>query len=133
MRSLSNTVRRMAGLLARARADLDLGSLDDPRDPRGRRWKLPSLLTALLSGLLCGCNGLADVELLTSRMSLAVRRKLRISRRVPDTTLRGLVMRLGLDPLRGLIDRQVRQAHRRKALVPVGLPCGVVAVNSISR
>jgi len=132
MRTLTNVVRRSAGLLARTRADLDLGSLEDPRDPRGRRWKLASLLTALLSGLVAGCNSLTDVEMLTERMSLAVRRKLSIPRRVPDTTLRGLVMRLGLDALRGLIRRQVRQAHRRKALVPVGLPCGVVAIDGRS-
>jgi hypothetical protein len=40
-------------------------------------------------------------------------RRLRIFRRVPDTTLRDLVMLLALPALRAMLRRQVRNAHRR--------------------
>src|SRR5438105_14946129 len=40
----------------------------DPRDPRGQRWPLGTLLTVALWGMLAGCRTLRDVEALTEEM-----------------------------------------------------------------
>jgi hypothetical protein len=115
--------------LARARGDLGLEGVRDVRDRRGRRWRLPSLLGAALSALMAGAGSVAEVETLTTQMSPAMRRRLRIGRRVPDTTLRTALVTLPLDEARALLRRLCRAAQRRKALRPVGLPFGVVAVD----
>ena len=121
--------RRMAGLLAARLPELRLEDLADPRGPRGCRWKLAPLATALIVGLAAGCRSLADVESLTSDLSRAARRLLGLARRVPDTTLRDLVTRLGPHEVRGRLHAMMRAAHRRKALVPDGLPFGVLAMD----
>jgi len=48
---------------------------------------------------------------------------------VPDTTLRQTLIRVEPDELRARLYAQVKTAHRRKALSPVGLPFGQVAVD----
>jgi predicted transposase YbfD/YdcC len=58
-----------------------------------------------------------------------MRRLLRIARRIADTTLRNVLVRLDLDSLRQVIYRQIRAAHRRHALRPNGLPFGVVSID----
>ena len=124
--------RRLAGLLAARLVILDLPSLPDPRQARGKRWSLETLLTAAFAGLLAGKRSLADVEDLTDEMSVAARRWLRLPARVPDSTLRALLCRLPLDPLRSLLHRLGHHAHRAKSLAPLGLPFGVVAVDGKS-
>ena len=111
--------------LGEARLD-DIG---DPRDPRGRRWSLPALLSGALVGLAAGCRSLKAVEELTDELTVAVRRKLGISRRIPDTTLRDTLTMLVPDDLRPALHASVRAARRRKALDPDGLPFGVVALD----
>lgn len=132
MAQSSRLSRRLAGLLAARLALLDLPSLPDPRHARGRRWALPTLLTAVFAGLLAGQRSLAEVEALTDEMSGAARRWLRLPGRVPDSTLRALLCHLSLDALRSLLHRLVSHAHRAKSLLPVGLPFGVVAVDGKS-
>lgn len=132
MSQSSRLSRRLAGLLATRLALLDLPSLPDPRHARGRRWALPTLLTAVFAGLLAGKRSLAEVEALTDEMSVAARRWLRLPRRVPDSTLRALLCQMPLDALRSLLHRLIHHAHRAKSLRPVGLPFGVVAVDGKS-
>lgn len=125
-------VRRSIGLLARASGDLALHQVEDPRESKSRKWALPALLKVLFLGLLSGCRSLGQTERLSAQLSPALRPKLKVFRRVPDTTMRALVMRLPLDAARALIRRGVKLAHRRHALEPVGLPCGVVAIDGKS-
>jgi len=80
-------------------------------------------------GMAVGCKGFEETESLSDEMSVAMRRELRIGRRVPDTTMRDAVVMVDPDDLRRCIHAQVRAAHRRKALEPVALPFGVVAVD----
>ena len=124
--------RRLAGLLAARLVLLDLPSLPDPRQARGKRWSLDTLLTAVFAGLLAGKHSLAEVEDLTDEMSVAARRWLRLPARVPDSTLRAVLCRLSLDPLRSLLHRLGHHAHRAKSLTPLDLPFGVVAVDGKS-
>ena len=54
-------------------------------------------------------------------------------RRVPDTTLYDFVSRFGeaeVAELRRQLQAQVRSDWRSKSLVPVGVPCGVVAIDN---
>lgn len=121
--------RRLLGVISKRAPDLQFTKVADPRNARGKRWKLNSLLHALLAGMICGCKGLAEVEDLTEDMSLAAQRLLRVDRRVPDTTTRDLLCRLDPEQLRAALGRLVHKAWRRKALVPVGLPFGAVSMD----
>ena len=122
--------RRMAGVMRSRLPELGLEQVADPRHRRGRRWKhLPVLLRAVLVGLMAGCKGTKQTEALTDEMSVPMRRMLKIPRRVPDTTIRQTLIRLEPDELRQRLYAQVKAAQRRKALTPVGLPFGQVAVD----
>jgi hypothetical protein len=119
--------RRMVGVF---RARLPETALDKVHDPTKQRWKrLGVLLKAAVVGIMAGCKGLAEVEALTAEMSPPMRGMLGIKRRVPDTTLRTILTRLDPKDLRSCLHIQTRLAHRRKALAPVGLPFGVVAID----
>jgi len=133
MAKQTQRTRRMAGLLRSRLPELGLEQVADPRSRRGRRWKhLAVLLRAVLVGLMAGCKKLGDVEALTDEMSVVVRRMLGIGRRTPDTTLRHMLIKLEPHELRLRIHRQIKAAHRRKALSPFGLPFGQVAVDGRS-
>lgn len=116
-------------MLAKRLGEARLDEIDDPRDARGRRWALSALLSGALSGLMAGCRSLKAVEELTDELTLPVRRKLGINRRIPDTTLRDTLSMLEPDALRPALHASVRAARRRKALDADGLPFGVVALD----
>lgn len=122
--------RRLAGLLNARRGEARLWAVADPRKPRGKRWKrLSVLLEAAMVGIVAGCKSTRDVENLTAEMSVAMRRLLHIPRRIPDTTLRTVLMATDPDELRQSLYAQVQAAHRRKALAVVGLPFGQVSID----
>lgn len=110
--------------------EVGLEEVPDPRERRGRRWKqLAPLLKMAMVGMLVGCKSFKETEALSNEMSVPMRRELRIGRRVPDTTMRDVVVMVEPAALRQRIHAQVRAAHRRKALEPVALPFGVAAVD----
>jgi hypothetical protein len=123
-------LRRIAGVLNARLPEVRLDAVADPRMPRGKRWKeLATLLRAAIVGVIAGCRSTSQVEALTAEMSVAMRRFLKIPRRLPDTTLRTTLIGLQPDELRNCLYAQVRAAHRRKALTPLGLPFGHVAID----
>ena len=109
-------IRRTLGALKAGLGKLSLHRTDDPRQRINRRWSLCQLLTAMLAGICAGCSSLAEVEALTLVLTGAGRKVLGLGRRVPDTTLRDLLVKLEPTELRGRLWHQVRQAHRQKAL-----------------
>jgi len=121
-------LRQMAGLLHARLPELDLEAVPDPRAREGR-WSLGQILRATLVGLMAGCRSLGEAEDLTDRLSVTARRLLGLPRRLADTTMRDALCRVPLDGLRAALHRVVRAAWRRKALAPVGLPVGVVALD----
>jgi len=122
-------LRRLAGLLAVRLPEVDLDAVPDPRARQGR-WALGQILRATLVGLMAGCKSLWETEDLTSRLSSPMRRLLRLPRRLADTTARDALCRPELvGGLRAALHRAVRAAWRRKALAPVGLPMGVLALD----
>jgi predicted transposase YbfD/YdcC len=123
-------LRRMAGVLNARLPELQLGEVIDPRSRRGRRWRsIGPHLRSIVVAMLTGATGLAAVEALTADLSRSMRRLLGIARRIADTSLRNVLVKLDLDSLRQLIYRQIRTAHRRHALRPQGLPFGVVSID----
>jgi hypothetical protein len=125
----SRLTRRMAGVLSVRLPELKLEAVADPRRRRDRRWKPEQVLRAVVVGIMAGCKSLLQVEALTAEMSPAMRRLLGIGRRLADTTLRDSLCRLDMQSLRQCLQRLVKAAWRRKALAPVGLPIGVVAMD----
>ncbi len=122
--------RRVAGMLGARLAEVGFEQVADPRKSQTRvKWSLEELLTAATLGMTAGCRSLAETETLTDEMSPAMRRRLSIRGRIPDTTQRDTLVRVEPDELRSVLGRQVSQAHRRKALLPHGLPFGVVAMD----
>jgi hypothetical protein len=90
------------------------------------------LLTARLFGLISGQKSLAETEALTAELPRPLRRRFDLRRRVPDTTTRDTLVRLSPQGLRRALHYQVRAAHRRKAVLPDGLPFGVLALDGKS-
>lgn len=121
--------RRLLGMLRTRLPEAGLDDIRDPRDDRGKRWSLATLLRSVVIGLGAGCRSLLDLEQLTENLSIVARKQLGIARRVPDTTLRATLCRLNPAELRKAIHGTIRAAHRRKALEPDGLPFGVVAMD----
>lgn len=125
----NRTNRRAARWLAKRTRALQFQNVRDPRRRRSVKWSLRAVLAACVTGLITGARSLADVEELTATMSSAMRRALALRGRIPDTTLRDLIVRLVPDQLRTVLVRQVRAAHRRKAIACVGLPWGVASLD----
>lgn len=96
----------------------------DPRETKGRRWKFPLLMRALVCGFLTNRASLRAVESLT---------ECGFEQRIPDSTLYDFVGKCSGDEvaeLRCQLHAQVRTDWRSKCLEPCGLPCGVVAVDN---
>lgn len=102
--------------------EVRLDQVPDSRDRRGRRWRLDTLLTSALFGLVAGCRSLREVEQLTEELARPIREKLGIPRRVPATTLRDALSSLEPDLVRPVLHAATRTARRRKALDPDSLP-----------
>ena len=120
---------RIGGMLKKRLPEAGLEQVSDPRSARGRRRSLDSILRSVIVGMVSGCKSLLDVEALTAEMAPRMRRRLGLWGRLPDTTARDVLCRLCPDSLRQALHRVVRAAQRRKALNPVGLPFGVVALD----
>ena len=98
--------------------------VSDRRGRQGRRWGFEILMKSLLEGYLSNRSSLRAVERLTE-----IRRRTR----VPDTTLYDFVSHFGVAEVAGLrrqLQAQVRSDWRSKSLKPVGVPCGVVAIDN---
>lgn len=121
--------RRLAGYLGARLSEAGQVEVIDPRARRGIRWTFGSLLLAMLAGMMAGAKGLAEVEEITERLSRPIRRLLGIGRRLADTTMRDLLVRLEPDGLRAMLYRVVKAARGRKALEPDIFPFGVVSMD----
>jgi hypothetical protein len=120
----------MAGLVSSRIPEAGLDQVTDRRRrDRRRRWSLVAVLRAVLVALMSGAKSCAECEWLTDEISTSSRKLVGIRRRLPDTTLRDILVSLSPDELRGCLRRQARHAHRRGALRPDGLPFGVMAID----
>jgi hypothetical protein len=83
----------------------------------------------LLLGMAAGCKSLAEVEALSENLALGTGQLVGSKRRVPDTTLRDLLSSYEPAVLSLLLHRVTRAAHRRRALLPDGVPFGVLSLD----
>jgi DDE_Tnp_1-associated len=130
--SQQREVRRKAGFLKVRLPELKLSEVADPRNKRGRRWRLEQILRSVVVGIMAGCKSLAEVEKLTTEMSQSISRMLGLGRRIADTTMRDALCKFdmhSLGSLRMALHRVIKGAQRRKAIEPVGLPFGVLAMD----
>jgi Transposase DDE domain len=129
---LQRLARRVIGAVKAGITHLGLGRVDDPRSDQGRKWKLKRLLEPILTGMCADKHSLAEVETLTEDLARAARQQLGIFRRVPDTTMRDLLVKLAPICLVECLTRQAKRLHRQKALDPVGFPFGIAGIDGKS-
>lgn len=122
-------MRRMAGALVSGVRRIGLEKVEDPRVEDQVKRPLSSLLMLVIFGIASRQHSLKELELQSSLLSPALMKKLKQNGRVPDTTIRSVLMKLNHESLRELIFRQVRSANRSKQLKPVGLPFGVCSID----
>jgi predicted transposase YbfD/YdcC len=98
--------------------------VEDPRAPQGRRWGFATLMQSLFCGFLTNRRSLRGVERQSELLCAA---------RIPDSTLYDLLAQFDETDEAGLrrqLHAQVKSAWRSKSLEPMGLPCGVAAVDN---
>jgi hypothetical protein len=123
-------VRTIGGFLSARANQLRLDRVSDRRDPRGKRWQLTTLLWTSLLGMMTGQKCFADVERLTADLSMPVRRRFGIRRRISDTTLRDALATITPADLRPTLHSVTRSAARSKSVaVDFDLPFGVVSMD----
>lgn len=105
-------------------------TVPDPRDRRGQRWQLVPIVRTVFAAMLAGFKTLRSVEKQSRALALPGFAPLR--RRLPDTTVYDLLPRLDPSALLPTLLAQVRTLGRKKLLAPVGLPCGVLAIDGKS-
>jgi len=92
--------------------------LDDPRRYE-RGWSFYELLSAVMSGLVSGCKTLRELEVLTAAAGS----------RVPDTTVRDLLVQIDGEPLEEELAKQVKEANRKHELDNKELPIRLTAID----
>jgi hypothetical protein len=80
-------------------------------------------------GMMTGCKNLREVESLSEEMSQVMSNMLGIHRRLPDTTMRNVLVKLSPSVLRRRLRAQAKTAQHRKALKQEGMPFGVVSID----
>lgn len=134
MKTLQRRIECIQSYLQQRETLLRFDSVPNPRDPRGRRWQLGSLLTAALCTMALLARSLRRAEQLTADLSSSrLFRRLGIRRRVPDSTLGDAIAEVAPLALLERLHAQVRAEHRRKSLVPNRLPVGVIAIDGKAR
>jgi hypothetical protein len=119
----------MMGWIAARVVDARFESVTDHRRPKRGSWSLASILSTAVVGLIAECHSVAELEELTTDISAAARRLLRLRGRFPDTTARDVLVGVDPEEVRRALYRQVRTLERRKVLVPAVLPWGVVSMD----
>ena len=92
--------------------------LNDPRRD-ARRWGFHDLMRAVSDGLLSGCKGLRELEVLTAASG----------QRVPDTTIHDLLVSIDPEPIENEIAKMVKEANRFHELDNKELPVRLTVID----
>ena len=127
----TKTLKRNLGFFHSLFGRLGLHRYEDHRSAQGRRWDFESLVKWLLVGLLCGNQGLGEIEQLSAHSSASFCKKLGLgSRRISDTTLRRFTCGMPWSIARNILRSVAYGALRSKQLaVDSRYPYGVVAMD----
>lgn len=93
--------------------------IDDPRQKNKCTWDFEEIMSKLLHGMLSGCRNLREVESLSEASG----------KRIPDTTLRDLLVKIDAKPLNKEIARQVKQSVRDHELPKDDFPIRMIAID----
>ena len=116
------------GLQRRVR-DLGFLQVADPRQAGKVKLALPTLLAALVSGMVTKARSLRAVEQRTAQFVRKLGSWLGVTRRVADNTFGQILPRLRLADLVACLHRLVMAEHRRGNLKPTRLAAGAVAID----
>lgn len=92
--------------------------LDDPRRYE-RGWCFSELLSVVMKAMVAGCKTLREIEAVTGASG----------RRVPDTTLRDLLVQIDAEPLEEELARGVKDANRNHELDQRELPIRLTVID----
>lgn len=93
--------------------------LRDPRSHINKEWNFDYLMRIVWIGMLTGKLTLRRLEDFSEGYN----------ERVPDTTLHDLIVKIDAEPLRELIAREVKKAHRAHELPKEELPFHMIAID----
>jgi hypothetical protein len=112
--------RRHVSHLAARLSRMPLDKVADPRKGE-TKWPIRALLTAPMVGMAAGCKGLGEVEELSAWLGSGARQHLGLKSRLPDTTMRDLLVRFDPNEVRKLNYGFIRDARRgcHPALTPL--------------
>ena len=120
--------RRLAACTSKRFGEIDFSRVVDGRQG-DCKWRLSQILEHVLVGIMAGKKGLAEIENNFSGLSVFMKEVLGFHRRIPDTTMRGALLKTDLESMRHILQKTVHLAIRRKALDPVGLPFHVLTLD----
>ena len=92
--------------------------LDDPRRCE-RVWSFGDILSGIINGMMSGCNTLRELEAVTEVSG----------RRIPDTTVRDILVQIDPEPLEEELARGVKEASRNHELDNKELPIKLTVID----
>lgn len=115
--------------LERRVKDLNLKQLNDPRVAASVGYPLPTILTALIAGMVSKAGSLRDTEKRTDQIAAKQGPWLGLQGRIPDNTLGAVLPRVDREELIGRLHDAVKAEQRRGNLKPTVLKQGTVAID----
>lgn len=129
MESREREIRRLYGLFKTRLPELRFDCIHDPRGDYNREWSISTILSTVVVGSAVNCTGLGQLENLTKVLTPPFCNLLRLSRRLPDTTMRDVLVRINPDHVRDTIHRQIMTSYRRKSFINSDFSCGIVSID----
>jgi predicted transposase YbfD/YdcC len=109
--------------------DLRFERVNDPRYAPNVDYKLPVMLTVLVSAMVTAARSLRHVEQRTSQLLQRNGPWQGLESRIADNTFGKLIPRLKLEPLVKRLVGMVKAEHRRGNLAPTQLPVATAAID----
>lgn len=116
------------GLERRVR-DLHLEKVGEPRQAAKVTYRLATLLTALVGGMVTKARSLRGVEERTGQMAEKHGEWRGVQKRIADNTFGKVLPRVMVGDVVGRLHAMVKAEHRRGNLKPTVLPVGTVAID----
>lgn len=121
--------RRLLGVFRARLPEVGTRRVTDPRRAKSVRQPLGPILDTILVAMAAGARSLADLERFTELLGPAARSTLGLRGRLPDTTVRNVLVELEPEEVTSGLHRLIRAAHQRKAISHEHLPPGIVSMD----
>ena len=110
-------------------ASLEWEAVGDPRQAQGKRHPHPGMLSLFVAAFASGARTLRQVEALSDDMAPAARQRVGLKGPVSDTALDELLRRQRPEGLAEVLERQVKDGLKSKAIQNDAFEEGVLAVD----